>query len=363
MSGSAGGGQSSRHPDKFLRFKIMKRVLIVILIASAFAVLSSSCSNSAKTSSDAIPVILDTDMGNDVDDALALAMLNRYSDEGRIKMLGVMINKNDTASAECVDIINTYYGYGDTPIGVAEKPVDSSADGVNINDMNFVTAVSKMDFPRTVKDYSSLPSAVQLYRRLLASQEDNSVKIISVGFSTNLAALLDSQADDISPLTGRELLEKKVKEVCVMAGNFRGEGNDWFSEYNVQRDIPSARKFFAECPAPMSISPFELGIELTYPGASIEKNLGYEGKNPVAEAYKAYLPMPYDRPIWDLTAVLYAVEGEEYFTKSVPGKAEIDENGLARFTQDSSGKHVLLSVPETSKSALVDRCRELCEAR
>lgn len=341
----------------------MKRALAVILAASAFAILSASCGNSAKTSGDAIPVILDTDMGNDVDDALALAMLNRYSDEGRVELLGVMVSKNDTASAECIDIIDTYYGRGDIPVGMAEKPVDTSADGVNLNGMNFVTAVSRMDFPRTVKDCSALPSAVRLYRKLLASQEDNSVKIILVGFSTNLAALLDSPSDELSPLTGRELLEKKVREVCVMAGSFLGDGNDRSSEYNVQRDIPSARKFFAECPSPVSISPFELGIELTYPGSSIENNLGYEGKNPVVEAYKAYLPMPYDRPIWDLTAVLYAVEGEDYFIKSAPGKAEIDAQGLASFTPAPLGNHVLLSVPESMKQALIDRCRQLCEAR
>lgn len=341
----------------------MKKILSIALCCLALATVAVSCQNASKLADGALSVILDTDMGNDVDDALALAMLCRYSDEGRVRLLGVMINKNDAASAECVDIINTYYGYGSTPIGIVEKPVDTSADGVNLNGMNFVTAVSKMDFPRSVQDYSSLPSAVQLYRRLLASQEDNSVKIISVGFSTNLAALLDSPADDISPLGGRELLEKKVKEVCVMAGNFRGEGNDWFAEYNVQRDIPSARKFFADCPAPMAISPFELGIELTYPGASIQKNLGYEGNNPVAEAYKAYLPMPYDRPIWDLTAVLYAVEGDEYFSRSAAGKAEISDQGLASFTSDPSGKHVLLSVPESARTSLIERCVELCEAR
>ena len=341
----------------------MGKTLTIIFVCLTLALDAVSCQNSSKPGESALPVIFDTDMGNDVDDALALAMLNRYSDEGRVDLLGVMVTKNDTSSAVCIDIINTYYGRGDIPVGMAEKPVDTSADGVNLNGMNFVTAVSRMDFPRTVKDNSELPSAVQLYRRLLASQEDNSVKIISVGFSTNLAALLDSQADEISPLTGSELLEKKVREVCVMAGNFRGEGNDWSPEYNVQRDIPSARKFFAECPSPVTISPFELGIGLTYPGSSIEKNLGYEGKNPVAEAYKAYLPMPYDRPIWDLTAVLYAVEGEEYFTKSVPGKAEIDEQGLASFTPVPSGKHVLLSVPESMRQSLIDRCKELCENR
>ena len=338
----------------------MKRIFALLCTAS---LLCACGGNNSSAGDSTVPVIFDTDMGNDVDDALALAMLCRYSDDGNVNLLGVMVNKNNLASAECVDIVDTYYGYGSVPIGVAEKPVDSSADGVNLNGMNFVTAVSRMDFPRSVKDYSSLPTAVSLYRKLLASQDDNSVKIISVGFSTNLAALLASGPDGISPLSGKELMAQKVKGVYVMAGNFRGEGNDWFSEYNVTRDVPSARKFFAECPSPIAVSPFELGIEITYPASSIESNLGYKGKNPVVEAYKAYLPMPYDRPIWDLTAVLYAIEGNKYFTESAPGKVTIDESGLATFTPNPAGCHILLSVPETGRQAVVNRCRELCEAK
>ncbi len=71
--------------------------------------------------------------------------------------------------------------------------------------------------------------------------------------------------------------------------------------------------------------------------------------------------MPYNRPIWDLTAVLSAVEGDKYFQESAPGKATIDENGLATFTPSPEGKHILLSVPESGRQAVVDRCRQLCE--
>lgn len=307
-------------------------------------------------------VIFDTDMGNDVDDALALAMLYRYSDEGNAKVLGIAVNKNDIASAEFIDIVSTYYGYGDTPIGVAAKPVDTSADGVNQNGMNFVTAVSKMDFPRTVKDYSSLPSAVQLYRRLLSAQPDHSVVIISVGFSTNLATLLDSPADDISPLSGRELLEKKVKCVSSMAGNFRKEGEGRFAEYNVVRDVPSARKFFAECPVNIVVSPFELGDELHFPATEVEKNFGYEGPNPVAEAYKAYLPMPFDRPIWDLTSVLYGIEGNRYFRQSGLGTVEVDEQGLTTFRAHPTGRDIILSVEKARHQEVIDRCVQLLKA-
>ena len=60
--------------------------------------------------------------------------------------------------------------------------------------------------------------AVAMYRRLLSKQEDGSVVIVSVGFSTTVAALLKSGPDRYSPLTGRELVARKVKFFSVMGG-------------------------------------------------------------------------------------------------------------------------------------------------
>ena len=353
---------------------------------AAFALLSLlSCASNKPQA-----VIFDTDMGNDVDDALALAMLYRYADEGVVELLGIMVNKNDPASAEYVDMVSTWYGYGSVPIGVADKPADSSADGRkgNPDGMNFVEAVvSKYDFPRTVSDYSSLPSAVSLYRKLLSGEPDGSVTVISTGFSTNLAALLESEGDEFSPLSGRELMAKKVKLVSVMAGNFRDEGAGKFPEFNVVRDIPSAQKFFAECPSPVAVSPFELGWEIHYPAEEIERNFGYDRPNPVVEAYKVYLPMPYNRPTWDLTSVLYAVEGSEKFSpvagkfssvnekfvEGPRGRVCIDDFGMSSFTAapeslNQTGEsltspfesfHTVLSVAPEDRQAVLDRMVEL----
>lgn len=338
----------------------MKKICITkeweFFLISVFLLMLASCTQFSKPQ----PVIFDTDMGNDIDDALALAMLHRYADEGEVQLLGVMINKNDPASAEYIDMVDSYYGYGSVPIAIAERPADSSADGRNAAGQNFVEAVvSKCGFSRSVKDYSALPSAVKLYRQLLARQPDRSVTIISTGFSTNLAALLDSPADDISPLTGHELLSRKVKLVSVMAGNFREEGQDRFPEYNVVRDIPSARKFFAECPVPIAVSPFELGWEICYPASSIESNLGYDTLNPVVEAYKDYLPMPYDRPTWDLTSVLYAVEKPQEFSTGSLGIVSIDDCGMSTFTASESGLHRILSVDPSARQSILYRLVEL----
>ena len=56
-----------------------------------------------------INVIFDTDIGNDIDDVLALDMLYKYMDSGRLKILGIMNNKDSQYSTEFIDIMNTWY--------------------------------------------------------------------------------------------------------------------------------------------------------------------------------------------------------------------------------------------------------------
>ena len=66
-----------------------------------------------------VKIILDTDMASDCDDAGALAVLNVLADRGEAKILAVVTNGKDlsNASAAAVDVINTYYGRPNIPIG------------------------------------------------------------------------------------------------------------------------------------------------------------------------------------------------------------------------------------------------------
>ena len=73
-------------------------------------------------------------------------------------------------------------------------------------------------FPAPVKSSSDVPEAVEVYRRVLATAADGSVVVAAIGFATNLDALLRSPADAISPLTGKELVAKKVRLVAWQGG-------------------------------------------------------------------------------------------------------------------------------------------------
>ncbi|WP_157209214.1 nucleoside hydrolase [Mariniflexile maritimum] len=290
-----------------------------------------------------IKVLFETDMGNDVDDALALDMLYKYVDEGKIDLLGIMSNKESPYSSEYTDIMNTWYGYPQIPIGIIRNGPDCENDATN-----YAKSVSLLQnekgeqlFKRSLKNHNQLPDAHILYRKILSEQPDNSVTIISVGFSTNLARLLETPADDISRLTGKELVAKKVELLSTMAGCFN---NDELFEYNVVKDISAAKKVFAEWPTPLVTSPFEVGIAIKYPGSSIENDFSWASIHPMVEAYKSYLEMPYDRPTWDLTSVLYAVEGASYFNLSLAGKINVTEKGATKFTPESEGTRYYLTV-------------------
>ena len=268
------------------------------MILFAAALLLPWCAGAAAPEKGAVPVIFETDMGNDIDDALALDLLYKGMDAGHIRLIGVSLNKRSSTSFEFIDLMNTWYGYPDIPIAYTPRAVDNK-------DRDYTTPVCELKasdgkplFKRSRKP-GSWEDPVAMYRRLLAAEPDNSVVVVSVGFSGNLAALLASDGDDVSPLTGRELVARKVKYFSVMAGSF---GVKKRAEYNVINDIPAARKFFAECPSPIVLTPFEIGKQVVYPGRSIAEDFGWAEHHPMVEAYKAYHEMPYDRPTWDVIA-------------------------------------------------------------
>lgn len=334
----------------------MKKLLFAVaVLVSAL----TACGRKAAVDADApLTVIIETDLGNDVDDALALDLLYKYQDAGKIRLLAVNLNKNGQAPAEYADILNTWYGYPDIPVGIIRDGADCETDAVN-----YAKAVVDMKdslgnplFARSHPDYDNYPEAVTLYRKLLAGEPDNSVVIASVGFSTNLIRLLETPADEYSKLTGKELVEKKVKLLVTMAGCFNDPS---LHEYNVVKDIPAAKVIFGEWPTPVVTSPFEVGIRIQYPATSIENDFGWAPQHPVVEAYKAYLPMPYDRPTWDPTAVLYAVEGGDWFTVSEPGRIVVTEEGSTLFEADEAGTRRYLSVTDEQAKAILDHFVEV----
>ena len=269
-----------------------------------------------------VRVIFDTDMGNDIDDAVALAILHALESRGEAKLLAVTITKDNPQAAAFVDLVNTFYRRPEIPIGVVKSgktPADSAMLRVPVEKKR---ADGSMVYPRRLAD---APEATALLRRILERESDGAVVFVQVGFSTNLARLLDSAP---------ELVARKVRLLSVMAGAFPAGK----PEYNVKTDIPSARKVFAEWPSPVVFSGWEVGAAMLFPGARVENEFAWTENHPVADSYRAYRKMPYDRPTWDPTSALYAVRPERgYFSLSAPGRVTVDDEGRTVFTPAADG--------------------------
>lgn len=320
---------------------------IVINMKKIILLLGTVClstSISAKTT----PVIFDTDMGNDIDDALALSMLYRYMDEGTIDLIGITSCKTDPSSVQFIDILNNYYGYPSIPIGKL-----TGAEQYKRLNTYAEKMVARGQWKGSVTDYDALPESVDLMRTLLMGQKDHSVVIVAVGFFTNLARLLESDP---------ELVKSKVKTLVLMAGDFREQ--DRTNEHNVVWDIPAAQKVCAEWPSEIVTSPFLVGEEVLFPVDAILENLKYDTPNPVAEAYKNYKRMPYNRPSWDLSAVLYAIEPKAgYFTLSPKGTFEVTDEGATILHPSRKGQHRYMNVASGKNSEILKRYLTLTSSR
>ncbi len=288
-----------------------------------------------------VPVIFDTDMGNDIDDALALAMLHALQTRGECRIVAVTITKDNPWAAPYIDLANTFYKRPEIPIGMVKGSGVTPADSPMIR----IPAQSGL-YPHKLKSGADAPDAVAVLRQALAAQPDHSVVIVQVGFSTNLAHLLDDSGElDRS----RELVARKVKLLVTMAGDFARPD----PEFNIKMDIPSAQKLFRDWPTPIVTSGFEIGLSMLYPASSIMRD--FPAPHPVADAYKNYQKFPYDRPTWDLTAALYAVRPSDgYFSLSDPGTIEVDAQGVTTFVPSAGGKHRFLKMNDLQRAKTLE---------
>jgi inosine-uridine nucleoside N-ribohydrolase len=320
------------------------RVTASVIVVGLVGILSAGCRSTESLSSrQAVPIIFDTDIGTDVDDAGALAILHVLADRGEAEILATMSANPNRWCAPAIDAINTYYGRPDLPIG-ASKTGPSPEEWYH---------ESVPDYPHDLTASDDAPDAVALYRKILAAQPDNSVTIVVVGWLTNMAGLLASKPDEHSPLTGRELVEVKVKELVSMGGKWPNSPKDE-GEYNFTMDGVAAHKVISDWPGKIMFT--GLGKDVMTGGRLVARA---PKDNPVPAFYRNFFKgyKVSERSSWDLIAVLYAVRGlSNYFTAVSEGKCVGQEDGSNQWVPDVPSKHAYLdySMPPGELAAQIE---------
>jgi hypothetical protein len=255
-----------------------------------------------------IPVILDTDLDGDVDDVGALALLDNFMDQGEANLLAVVHNTVNGNKSSCgtIKAVNDWYFRPNIPIGqyLGEHPtapmtskVDPAPPGPGayhdppVGSGSSYTQQVRQRFEPNFPDDDKMPAGVDVYRKALASAPDGQVVICSVGFLENIQDLMLSEPDSISPLSGMDLIKKKVRLMTVMANT-----------------NPTDLYVLTHWPTPI-LWTCDVGNGIGT-GPSL---IPTPDNNPVRMCYDLFGVLHSGRQSWDLTAAWIAVRGPDIF--------------------------------------------------
>ncbi len=340
-----------------------------------FSIFSCNAQEKSGANKSTLKVIYDGDIGPDPCDYTTLSMLHNYHKKGMIELLGFMGETPDQYLPSVFSVFNQVYG-NDIPIATFKNPADTIYNGrIKILYDSFINQIQGASINKLLTEkygnqntltYAKAPSAVDLYRKLLSEAEDNSVTIYAAGQLYNFPPLFESQGDQYSPLNGKELIKKKVKDFVFMGGHFpksygfhppeMGEWNWWALGYqNITKNTINAIRSINK---PIVYVGFEVGEPL-HVGNEIMKKLG-KG-HPVYDVYANTEDYNSEKenPAFDEVALFYLVEGglDSYFGL-VKGKVAVDENGVNDWISDASNEFYLTLLPgvnEMLRSIITDR--------
>ena len=299
-------------------------------------------------------IIFDTDFGIDADDLGALVMLHHFMDNKECELMAVMCWSTEKYAVSGIDAVNRFYKHPDIPIGARK-------DSIQVVKSQYSKAIAD-HFPHEL-NHEKVPDAVALYRKILTESPDNSLVIVTVGPLKNIENLLKSEGDDISPLSGKELIEQKVSEIVMMGGKFP-EGK-W--EWNFAGGMPGVTQYvLSHLDVPITFSGFELGVQ-------IKTGEVFNQMNPNTPLYVGFMYFSRNAPwmkmrfkgeildnsTFDQTAVLYAVRnGSGLLWDKVPnGICVPDEKGgnTWKESQESAHSYLHLKMDPEPLAALIEQ--------
>lgn len=328
---------------------------VALLVLSALSACIVTEQTSPETVAQAKPsIIFDTDFGGDADDLGALAMLHYYADRDEINLLAVASWSNEKYALPALAAVNQHYGRPNLPLGVRESDVWRT-------EWNYTKPIADQ-FPYDLSAVTEAKPAVTLYRELLADAAPNSITIITVGPIANIQNLLRSEPDQISDLSGAELVEAKVERFIIMGGQFPEGITENGPEWNFDGNMPGVtQEVLATLTRPVIFSGYEVGEALKY-GAELN---AHPKDTPLYVGYKYFsehapwMKQDYEGAIlnnssFDQTAVMFAVKEEDntFWTLSEPGRLSTDARGVGSWTPDPDGSHRYLILSEETNQTI-----------
>lgn len=289
---------------------------MLVMAAMSFALLARGFAQQAT------PIVLDTDIGGDIDDAFALALVLASPE---LNLRAVTTVSGDTqARARIAARMLAEAGRGDVPVAAGEPG-------------------SKMDISQakwgegfTSASLVATPAADLMEQKVVEGH--GRTVLVAIGPLTNVAAFLKKYPQS----------KGKVKRILLMGGSIaRGyyPNSPAMSEYNIAADAKAAQTVFASG-IPISMAPLDVTARLQIEGAQLEqvfnsKPLGHA----LRELYKLWgQPVP---TLHDPMAVSLLPDSGLCTMRSL--SIEIDDHGMTRVAEGKPANALVATETDSSR--------------
>lgn len=277
-------------------------------------------------------VILDTDIGTDVDDALALTALMGSKE---VDLIGITTVYGDVQLRSTIAMylcsllkrsVPTYIGESEPMSG--REVWMSGSEGKNLKNLDSFTPQST--------------SAVDFLVETVIAQP-KTVDIIAIGPLTNIAQAIQSNQE----------FEHKVKRVWIMGGDFTQSK----VEHNFKCDIDAAR-IVLESNAPISILDLPSSQKAIIRMEEIEqiRNAPVFGTHLYSEIMSWIEPRNQDWTIPHDPITALSLLAPEFFESSPAGKVKIDSEGMSFWKESPNGNVVMVNPihPESAVQRMIE---------
>ena len=280
-------------------FRIASLVALLCLVAAAQTVPSTARQK----------VVIDTDIGDDIDDVFAVALALSSPD---LEILGITTAWGDTQlRARLVDRLLCETGMENIPV-LAGIPTESR---VPLDHRRWAER-----FPKPEKPY---PPAVDFILEQI-HRYPNQITLLAIAPFTNVGALIERDPETV----------RKLKRIVIMGGSVYRGYNDYSytpnhhpdAEYNIASDVPAARRMFA-AGIPLYVMPLDsTQIKLD----ETRRQIIFQQSTPLTDA----LTLLYHQwgqltpTLFDPAAIAFAISPEICPTTKM--RLEIDDKGFTR---------------------------------
>jgi purine nucleosidase len=303
--------------------------------------LAGYCANTVQAQQPAVlppeKIIIDTDIGDDIDDAFAVALALRSRE---FDIVGISTTFGDTLGrARILEHLLGEGGREDIPVAVGV----SSTAGAAASPMT-QRQFGELGHYSRASHAGAVDFALEQIRRF-----PGKITLVAIGPLSNIGAMIDKSPDTF----------RMLKRVVLMGGSIYPARPELKVEWNIRWDISAAQKLFASG-VPLYVMPLDSTANLSFNEVDrthlFSKGLFSKG-TPLTDALKTlYGEWGYGRTpiLYDVMTLAFMLDAT--LCPVIPMRIRVDDAGVTRVEPGPPNANVCLhSEPEAFRRFYVNR--------